>query len=353
MRAEAEEAEGPGARRARMSGLVVGIDVGGTADNVTVLREDGVFLIDRLGECPSRGGGGPAVAVDAMAEAFANGLAAVAADSSAVSAVGLGTPGPASRTGVLSSRGATNFAEPAWWGFDVRAALQERLGLPVTYSNDANAAALYAHHRLYGDSSAERSSVSAIVGTGLGGGLVVDGAIVAGRAGQAGELGHVRIALDGVLAEGQPEPMCNCGRIADAESVASLTGITRNLLPYWLGRFPDHPLAAAPIADAAKRLRSFAEAGDPLARRVFGQQAAAIGRLFMVVADVIDPDAYFVGGGVIEAEPEFRDWFVAHVREHMQVRPEQSTQVELVADGDMAGARGAALAAWQAVQAAA
>jgi glucokinase len=173
---------------------------------------------------------------------------------------------------------------------------------------------------------------------------------VLGAAGMAGELGHVRIPLDGVLEEGQPPPICNCGRIGDAESLASLTGITRNLLPYWLGRFPGHELGDAPVADAAKRLRSFAEKDDSLARRVFDQQAAAIGQLFTIVADVTDPDAYFVGGGVIEAHPEFRDWFLERVVDHLGVRAEQSTRVAVVADGDMAGARGAALAASQALR---
>ena len=110
-----------------------------------------------------------------------------------------------------------------------------------------------------------------------------------------------------------------CG-VGDVESVASLTAITRNLLPYWLTRFPGHELADLPIADAAKQLRSLAEREDPLALQVFDQQATAIGRLFTLVADVIDPDAYFVGGGVVEAAPSFREWFVAQVAGHLRVR---------------------------------
>ncbi len=328
--------------------LVVGIDMGGTADNVTVLDETGTFLIQEMVESPSRVREGPAVAVEALAKAFANGVAAAGIDAGEVIAVGLGTPGPASPTGVLSSRGATNFANQEWWGFDVRGALEARLRLPVTYSNDANAAALYAHHTLFAEQAAQRSSVAAVVGTGLGGGLVVRGSLVVGAAGMAGELGHVRIPLEGLLADGQPLPVCNCGRVGDAESIASLTGIVRNLLPYWLDRHPGHELTDAPIAEAAKQLRSLAETQDPLARRVFYQQAAAIGRLFSLLADVVDPDAYFVGGGVVEAGSEFRDWFVDRVLDHLEVRAEQSRDVVIVPDRDMAGARGAAIAALQA-----
>ncbi len=67
-------------------------------------------------------------------------------------------PGPASATGVISSRGATNFNAPEWRGFDVRGALQHRLGLPVVYTNDANAAALYAHRVHFGADAPSRSS---------------------------------------------------------------------------------------------------------------------------------------------------------------------------------------------------
>src|SRR5439155_27182725 len=131
----------------------------------------------------------------------------------------------------------------------------------------------------------ERSSVAAIVGTGLGGGVVEAGRIVRGASGMAGELGHVHIPLDGLLEPDQPVPECNCGFSGDAESVASLTGIGKNLLPYWLGRFPDHELAGQPIEKAAKLVRSLGERGDPLALRIFEQQAAALGRLFTIAAN--------------------------------------------------------------------
>lgn len=333
------------------AGMVVGIDMGGTKDNATVLGPEGEFLVDMMMEIPSRVREGPGVAMEALTAAFHGAIDASGIAPSAVVAVGLGTPGPASRDGVLSSRGATNFGSPEWWGFDVRGALEARLGVPVVYSNDANAAALYAHYACFGAEGPQRSSVSAIVGTGLGGGLVIDGMPVAGSAGMAGELGHVRIPVEGLLQDGQLVPTCNCGRGGDVESLASLSGIANNLLPYWLSRHPDHPLAALPIADAAKQVRTCAEEHDPMARQIFDQQAGALGRLFTMLADVIDPDVYFVGGGVVETGEEFREWFIARVAQHMEVREEQSGRVVAVMHGDMAGARGAALAAHQVVAA--
>jgi glucokinase len=327
---------------------VVGLDVGGTAINATVLGASGDFLVDHLVETPSEVLAGPQAAVEALATAMANVLTLTGTPRASVGAVGLDSPGPASAEGVISTKGSTNFSQPEWWGFDFRGALEARLEVPVVYNNDGNAAALYAHHALFGAEASRHSSVSAIVGTGLGGGIIEAGKIVKGAAGMAGELGHVHIPMQGLLAEGQPLPHCNCGFDGDAESVASLTGIEKNLLPYWLARHPEHELSkATSIAQAAKLVRTYCEKGDPMARRIFEQQAMAIGRLFTIAANFSDPSAYFVGGGVVETAREFREWFMAKVRENTILREEQAraARFALVPDLDMAGARGAALAA--------
>jgi predicted NBD/HSP70 family sugar kinase len=333
--------------------VVVGLDNGGTKNNATIVDAQGRFLVGELIETPSRVREGPQVAIEALAEVFASVLARTGIDRARVRAVGLDSPGPASAEGVVSSKGSTNFSHAGWRGFDFRGGLEARLSLPVVYNNDGNAAALYAHEVLFGAESARRSSISAIVGTGLGGGVVQDGRIVKGASGFAGELGHVHIPMEGLLGEGQPRPRCNCGFTGDAESVASLTGIEANLLPYWLGRSPGHELSALPPAQAAKKVRALGEAGDALALKVFEQQAMALGRLFTIAANFTDPDAYFVGGGVVEAAPAFRDWFLGKVREHTSLREEAAARARfaLVPDLDMAGARGAALAALEALRA--
>jgi glucokinase len=328
--------------------VVVGVDNGGTANNGTVLDSGGRFRLDRMAEIPSYVRDGPDKAIQALVDSVDHVLGLTGLPRSAVRAVGLDTPGPASAEGILSSRGATNFAGPEWWGFDIRGALEDRLGLPVIYNNDGNAAALYAHHTRFGDHSGQHSSVAAIVGTGLGGGVVEAGRVISGAAGMAGELGHVPIPMAGLLEEGQPFPGCNCGQACDVESVASLTGIENNLLPYWLTQFEGHELSqGVPLGKAAKLVRRYGEDGDPLALKIFEQQAMALGRLFTIAANFTDPAAYFVGGGVVEAAPHFRDWFLARVREHTSLRAEQARVAEfaLVPDLDMAGARGSAVAA--------
>src|SRR5580698_6722079 len=240
--------------------VVVGLDNGGTTNNATVLDSEDRFLVDRMVETPSYVREGPEKAIEALALSFEQVLELTGTPREIVRAVGLDTPGPVSADGVISSRGATNFGNPEWRGFDVRGALERALGIRVVYNNDANAAALYAHHVFFGaGGEADRSSsVSAIIGTGLGGGVIERGHVVQGAAGMAGELGHVWIPMDGLLGPGQPVPVCNCGLSGDAESVASLTGIEKNLLPYWLSRFPEHELSGiSPKGTAAKPATSW------------------------------------------------------------------------------------------------
>jgi predicted NBD/HSP70 family sugar kinase len=330
--------------------VVVGLDVGGTSTNSTVLDARGRFLIDHLVETPSCVLDGPDAALDALLNALEHVLKLTGTAAGSVAAVGLDTPGPASAEGVISSKGATNFSQPAWRGFDFRGALQARLELPVVYNNDGNAAALYAHYVHYGPEAIGHSSVSAIVGTGLGGGVIEAGRVIRGAAGMAGELGHVHIPMHGLLVEGQPLPECNCGFAGDAESIASLTGIEKNLLPFWLTRFPDHDLAeVGSPGKAARMVRAYGEQGDPMALKIFEQQAVALGRLFTTAANFTDPHVYFLGGGVVEAAPHFREWFLGKVREHTALREEQAkvSSLVLVPRLDMAGARGAAIAALQ------
>jgi glucokinase len=327
--------------------VVLGIDIGGTATNATILDEHGNFLVDRMVEVPSRVTEGPDAALEAVAAGMALVLETAGVSRTRVLAIGLDTPGPANATGVISSLGATNFSGKEWWGYDIRSGVERYCGIPVIYNNDGNAAALYAHRNLFREHQYHRSSVSAIVGTGLGGGVIENGEVVKGAAGMAGEFGHIRITMPGLLVEGQPVPQCNCGLYGDVESIASLTGIRKNLLPFWLTQYPDHPLNAMPVDQAAKAVRGYGVDGDEMALKIFDQQAHALGEMFTIASNFTDPHAYFVGGGVIEAAPHFRDWFIERVRVHTNLRAESAAvaQFALVTDLDMAGARGAALAA--------
>ncbi len=325
--------------------VVAGIDLGGTAINYTFLDERGQFLIQGLCEHPARSVEGPGVCIGQIADGLAVAAAKANLAKDKLVAVGLDTPGPASGRGVLSRRGSTNFVHPSWAGYDIRAGLEERLGLPVTYLNDGNAAALWGHVSIFGSEN-DATSVSAIIGTGLGGGVVTGGRVVTGRNGFGGELGHVLIPYQSIPGIEGLAPGCNCGRTGDLESLCSLTAIRRTLLPHFLAKNPGHPLAAVgDPGEAAKQVRGLAERGDRLCLDIFQVQARALALFFDEMINVFDPDALVVGGGVVETSEEFRGWFIAEIRAGMP--PQRDEQADLpihvMPSGDSAGARGAAI----------
>ena len=325
--------------------LIAGIDLGGTAINYTLIDLEGHFLIDGLCEHPARSVEGPDVCLQQIADGLAIAAQQTGVSLDQVIAVGLDTPGPASATGVLSAKGSTNFVHPAWAGFDLPGNLSILLRRPVSYLNDGNAGALWGHYNIFGRKTA--TSISAIVGTGLGGGVIVDGRVVTGRAGFGGECGHVLIPTQRIKGLEDVDPQCNCGRIGDLESVCSLTAIRNTLLPVFLKRHPDHELASMDVREAARKVRGLAERGDAMCRDIFRVQAHALGLFFDQMVNTFDPDALIVGGGAIEASPAFQSWFLSEIRAGMPVQREEQADIpiRIMPNGDTAGARGAALEA--------
>lgn len=326
--------------------VVAGIDLGGTAINYTFLDGHERWLIDGLCEHPARSKEGPAVCLQQIVDGLAIAASRAGTRTEDVQVVGLDTPGPASSAGVLSARGSTNFVHRDWAGFDIREALAAQLGKPVVYLNDGNAGALWGHFTLFG-AGEPATSISAIVGTGLGGGVIVDGNVVKGRKGFGGELGHVLIPYQSIEGMTGVTPHCNCGRVGDLESLCSLTAIGRTLLPHFLTRYRGHELASQDLTQAAKRVRGLAERGDPMCREIFRVQAHALGLFFDEMVNTFDPDALIVGGGAVETAPEFQHWFVNEIRRGMppQRQEQADIPIHVMPNGDTAGARGAAIEA--------
>jgi len=327
--------------------VVAGVDLGGTAINYTLINTDEQFLIEGLCEHPALTRQGPEVCLQQIEDGLglAAGLAGIAVED--VVAVGLDTPGPASATGVLSARGSTNFVHEEWKGFDIRAGMAHKLGRPVTYLNDANAGALWGHFSLFGANSKE-TSISVVIGTGTGGGVIIEGNVLKGRVGFGGELGHALIPCQSIEGIEGVVPRCNCGRTGDLESLASLTAIERTLLPHFLKKYPGHELGRmGDLHKAAKLVRGLADQGDGLSKEIFRVQAHAMGLFFDVMVNTFDPDAFLVGGGVLEASPEFGQWFLNEIRVGMPVQREEQAGIPIYAmpNGDTAGARGAAIEA--------
>lgn len=326
--------------------VVAGVDLGGTAINYTLVNREEQFLIEGLCEHPALAKQGPGICLQQIADGLKIATEKSGVLLSDVVAIGLDTPGPASAAGQLSARGSTNFVHSQWAGFDIREGLAHKLGKPVSYLNDANAAALWGHYAIFGAGSRE-TSVSVVIGTGNGGGIILDGSVVKGKNGFGGELGHVLIPYQGIAGTDGIKPQCNCGRTGDLESLCSLTAIEKTLLPYYLPQYPGHDLAKLDLNQAAKAVRGLAEKGDPMCKEIFRVQAHALGLFFDEMVNTFDPDALIVGGGALETSREFQSWFLAEIRVGMPTQREEQADIPIhvMPNGDTAGARGAALEA--------
>lgn len=326
--------------------IVAGVDLGGTAVNYTLINEKEEFLIEDLCEHPALSKQGPEICLQQIEDGLLTAAKRANVLLEDIVAVGLDTPGPASASGVLSARGSTNFVHADWAGYDIREGLARRLGKPVNYLNDGNAGALWGHFTLFGAASKE-TSVSVVIGTGLGGGIILDGNVVKGRKGFGGELGHVLIPYQSIPGTEGLQPNCNCGRIGDLESVCSLTAIEKIFLPYFLPRFPGHELGKIDLSKAAKAVRGKAEKGDALCREIFRVQAHALGLFFDEMINTFDPNALIVGGGAIETSVDFQRWFINEIRNGMPTQREEQADIPIyiMPNGDTAGARGAAIEA--------
>ena len=331
--------------------VVAGVDLGGTAINYTLVNGQEQFLIEGLCEHPALSKAGPQVCLQQIEDGLRIAVEKAGVRLADVVAVGLDTPGPASATGVLSARGSTNFVHPDWAGFDIPGNLAKKLGKPVNYLNDGNAGALWGHFTIFGASS-RATSISAVIGTGLGGGVILDGNVLKGRMGFGGELGHVLIPYQAIAGIEGLKPECNCGRTGDLEALCSLTAIEKSLLPFFLPRYPGHELGklgahALDLHKASKLVRGLAESGDPMCTEIFRVQAHAMGLFFDEMVNTFDPDALIIGGGALETQEEFQRWFIAETRAAMpaQRREQADIPIYVMPNGDTAGARGAAIEA--------
>jgi predicted NBD/HSP70 family sugar kinase len=325
------------------------VDLGGTAVNYTLVNGQEQFLIEGLCEYPARSREGPDVCLKQIADGLNMAVERAGVRLADVAVVGLDTPGPASSAGVLSARGSTNFVHPDWAGFDIPGNLAAKLGKPVTYLNDGNAGALWGHFTIFGAGD-RATSISAVIGTGLGGGVITEGHVVKGRKGFGGELGHVLIPYQSIRGIDGLKPACNCGRMGDLESLCSLGAIERSLLPFFLTRYPGHDLGkGGDLHQAAKLVRGLAENGDPMCGEIFRVQAHALGLFFDEMINTFDPDALIVGGGALETKEEFQRWFVDEIRAGMPTQREEQVDIPIhvMPNGDTAGARGAAIEALQ------
>ncbi len=216
----------------------------------------------------------------------------------------------------------------------LRDLMRERVGLPVYIDNDANVAALAEF--LFGAGRGARNVVMLTIGTGIGGGLILDGEIFRGSTGAAAELGHIVIVEDGLPCQG------NCPNHGCVETYASGTAIAREGKAAG-EREPDsalgRALAEGPIA--GKTVTQLAMDGDPLAAAVVAEAGRHLGVALASLANIFNPDVFVIGGGVSVVG----DLMLDPAREELRARalpPMNKTPVQLAELGPEAGMIGAA-----------
>jgi glucokinase len=263
--------------------LVVGIDVGGTKVLAVETDEDGTVLRTARRETPGR------LVDPALVEDTLTGALEDVAGGRTVAAVGLAAAGFVDAAGDQ-----VRFAPHLPWRDDaVRARLAGRWGTRVALDNDANCVARA--EAAYGAAAGARSALVVTLGTGIGGALLIEGAVVRGHNGMAGEFGHMQVVPDG-----QP---CQCGRRGCWEQYCSGNALVR-LARAEVGRMPtllDELCGGDPARLTGPMVSQAAEEGDLLARRAFASVGEWLGVGVSNLVAAFDPEVVVVGGGVSAA----------------------------------------------------
>lgn len=292
----------------------VALDLGGTDLKFARVARDGSVL--EAGCVPARALEGPDVLLGVVAGTARRLLAGACA-------VGMGCPGVIHPlTGDLVDL-TTHLSLPR--DFPLARHLARELGVPVHVDNDANLAAL--GEALAGAARGSRVSVTFTVGTGVGCGIVVDGRVLRGAWGGAGEISHAGLR--------SPGPPCACGVEGCIEPLSGGEGLVR--------RAREAGLAA----DGARDVFAASASGDATAARLVATMADALGQQIAVVVQVVNPEVVVLGGGVARAGEAWLAAVRAAVRRYAQRSHTHALRVLPAALGNEAGVTGAGLFAWQ------
>ena len=299
-----------------------GVDIGGTTIKMGFFETSGK-LLDKWEIKTDTSNGGENILSD-VAKAIDNKLAQEAISKNDVQGIGIGVPGP------VCSNGVVNRCVNLGWGVvNVAEALGALTGLNVKVGNDANVAGL--GEMWQGGGKGCKDVVMVTLGTGVGGGIIVDGKIVAGFNGAGGEIGHITVNPDEIEA-------CNCGQYGCLEQYASATGIVR-MAKRKLAKSDDEttlrsfdPLTAKDIFDEAK-------AGDAVAKELVDELGEILGSALSNMAVVVNPEVIVIGGGVSKAGAILINAIQDHFKEtsFFAVR---DTRFELATLGNDAGIYG-------------
>ena len=263
---------------------VLGVDIGGTKIAVGIVDRAGKILAQ--GRTPMVPNGTPEAALNAVVSA----IDSILFSGTEVEGIGICAPGPLDpESGIVLNP--PNL--PCWRNFPLAEKIRAKYKVPVNVDNDANAAALA--ETLWGAAQGFRYVFYATIGTGIGTGIVFDGAIYHGKTGSAGEGGHVSIDYRG--------PVCGCGKRGCIEILAAGPAIGARAR----AKIAVEPLRGKTIVELAKgnvsaitsqHVGEAFESGDPLAREVLEETVHLLTIWLGNIVDLLDPDVIVVGGGV-------------------------------------------------------
>lgn len=302
---------------------VFGVDIGGTTVKLGFFDEEGTIL-DKW-EIPTRKDLGGKYILPDIAESITDKLMEKGITKEEVVGVGVGVPGPVDADGVVFK--AVNLG---WDIFSVSNTLGDLINLPVKAGNDANVAALGEMWK--GGGKGHDDLVAVTLGTGVGGGIIVQGKLLAGATGAGGEIGHIHV-------EDNETDRCGCGKTGCLEQYGSATGLVR-LAKRTLEAtdeasvLRDGEITAKDICDAAK-------AKDAVAVKVMEQFGAYLGRGLAAIACVVNPEVFVIGGGVSKAGEMLFDYIRPHYEKYV-FHGSKNTKFALATLGNDAGIVGAA-----------
>ena len=305
-----------------MKKYVFGIDVGGTTIKCGLFSSKGEML-DSWEIVTNKTDNGDHIISD-IAATIQSKCEEKGINMDEVEGVGVGVPGPVDNNGLVKV--AVNLG---WSNRDVKSELQALVNLPVAVGNDANVAAL--GELWLGAAAGAKDAIMFTLGTGVGGGVIVDSKVVAGVHGAGGEIGHISVVLE----DGN---QCNCGKKGCLETVASATGIVRETEKY---------LAACDEASSLRELAKIeakdvfdaAKAGDADGVKMVNQLGRYIGLAAANLAVTTDPQKIIIGGGVSKAGDILIDTIEKHYKEFAfaTVRDTQFVLAELGNDAGIVG----------------
>lgn len=302
----------------------IGIDLGGTSIKMGLFEISGK-LLDKWNIDTNKAENGKNILSDIISSLNLQ-LCKLKIEPSKIKGIGIGIPGPVTGDGFVPVS-----VNLGWVNVPVKEQLKLLTDIPVKVGNDAKVAAL--GEMWQGSGKGYKNLVMITLGTGIGGGVIIDEKIVPGFYGAAGEIGHMPINQDELES-------CNCGKKGCLEQEASATGIVREAKKL-LERATFKSLLDNEKNLTAYKVFEAAKAGDLLANQVIERAAKYLGIAMACITGVIDPDVFILGGGVSEAGQILLDQVKKYYKENVLFLSKE-TQIKLAALKNDAGIYGAA-----------